>query len=400
MIPIGDSPNPRGTPWVTYSLIAINVAVFALISFPLSGQPVDPNNPLLREYLQVIVRGLPAGMGLEDILQRISAYDLFTFEFGFRPAAPSIFALLTSMFLHGGLLHLAGNMLFLWIYGDNVEHRLGRIRYLLAYLFTGIAATGLHAVLDLRSGLPTIGASGAISGVLGFYFVFFPRNKVRVLFLFFPFFVNVIQIPARIVLGIYLILDNILPFFVTRGMEGGGVAYGAHIGGFAAGLAIAWVLDRREMTARPKEYKRAVPDLKVLKRPGDEISDHVRLGEYEQAAGLYFALSPQVTRGLLSPEDSLMLGSWLADHGHAQAALTVFRRHIRDFPQGPGAAEAHLGAGYVQLNDFDEATSAYQHFLQALDQNPSPETASQARAGVEAVMKLQKFGARGRREPK
>ena len=201
MFPIGDSPNPPGTPWVTYGLIAANVLVYLVVSLPLSTQPVDPSHPLLAEYLQVVLRALPSGVSPQQVINQISAYDLVTYEFGFKPAQPNIVSLFTSMFLHAGLAHLGGNMLFLWIYGDNVEHRLGRFRYLIWYLVTGLCATALHSLLDLGSPLPTIGASGAISGVLGFYFIFFPHNTVKVFIFFFPFLVDVIRVPARIVLG-------------------------------------------------------------------------------------------------------------------------------------------------------------------------------------------------------
>ena len=141
-------------------------------------------------------------MALEALLQQVSAYDLVVFAYGFRPADLNLSALVTSMFLHGGFMHLAGNMLFLWIYGDNVEHRLGRWRYLAAYLGTGTLATLSHAVLNLDSALPMVGASGAISGVLGLYFIWFPRNRVRLWIMLFPFFMNVVYAPARLVLGV------------------------------------------------------------------------------------------------------------------------------------------------------------------------------------------------------
>ena len=141
-------------------------------------------------------------------------YDVFLLQWGYRPAEPSVLALLASMFLHGGWLHLLGNMLFLWIYGDNVEHRLGPLSFVLWYLITGVAATLFHAVFFFSSDVPLVGASGAISGVLGFYFVWFPKNTVRVWVFFFPFLMDVIEIPARIVLAIYVIVDNLLPVFL------------------------------------------------------------------------------------------------------------------------------------------------------------------------------------------
>ncbi|HUI27093.1 MAG TPA: rhomboid family intramembrane serine protease, partial [Candidatus Kryptonia bacterium] len=115
IIPLGDAPNPRGVPFVTYALIAANIAVYALISLPLTFTPVDLNDPMLAEYLRVITANLPRPTSVEEVLRQVSAYDLFIFRYGFRPAAPALVSLVTSLFLHGGFLHLAGNMLFLWI---------------------------------------------------------------------------------------------------------------------------------------------------------------------------------------------------------------------------------------------------------------------------------------------
>lgn len=182
-------------------------------------------------------------MPLLDVARRTTLYDLFVFEYGFRPAAMSAVTLFTSMFLHGSLMHLAGNMLFLWIYGNNVEHRLGPAGFLFWYLATGIAAAAFQTAFNLRSQIPMIGASGAISGVLGFYFIWFPRHTVRLFAFLFPFFVGTLYVPARVVLAIYLLVDNLLPFLVASGM--GGVAHGAHIGGFVAGVGVALMLHRR-----------------------------------------------------------------------------------------------------------------------------------------------------------
>ncbi|MFQ5668154.1 MAG: rhomboid family intramembrane serine protease [Candidatus Binatia bacterium] len=255
IIPLGDAPNPpRNVPLVTYALLAANVAVYVFVTLPLSMTPVDPRDPALAEYVRVIAKNLPPFVSFDAVLRHISAYDLLVFHYGFRPAAPHLSALFSSLFLHAGFLHLAGNMLFLWIYGDNVEYRLGKAPYLLAYVGTGIAATLFHAAFALGSQLPLIGASGAISGVLGFYFRWFPRNRVRLFVVLFPFFMDVFYLPARVVLGMFLIVDNLLPFLFTRGAGGSGVAYGAHIGGFIAGLAVAWLLDRTRRRRFPRYY--------------------------------------------------------------------------------------------------------------------------------------------------
>ncbi|HOU54099.1 MAG TPA: rhomboid family intramembrane serine protease [Myxococcota bacterium] len=236
-LPFGDAPNPRRfRPWVTWCLIALNVGIYLVVSLPLSFTEADPRDPLLREYLRLIARSLPPGISLREAMQQVSAYDLFVLRWGFKPAAPEVRDLIASLFLHGGLAHLAGNMLFLWIYGDNVEQRLGRLGYLAAYLGTGVLATVAFALFNRHSLMPLVGASGAISGVLGLYFVLFPRNVVKVFVFLFPFVMTTVLLPARLVLLGFLVLDNLLPVFL--GAESG-VAYGAHIGGFVAGWGIA-----------------------------------------------------------------------------------------------------------------------------------------------------------------
>lgn len=247
LLPISDHPNPRGVPWMTAALVAANVLVFALVTLPMAAQRPDPQDPLLYAYLRAIADTLPPGVALLDVARQTTLYDLFVFQFGFRPAAMSVLTLFTSMFLHGSLLHIAGNMLFLWIYGNNVEHRLGPVGFLAWYLLAGIAATAFQSAFNLGSQIPLIGASGAISGVLGFYFVWFPGHTVRMFAFLFPFFVGTLYVPARIVLAIYLLVDNLLPFLVATGA--GGIAHGAHIGGFVAGLAAALVMGRRKVNS-------------------------------------------------------------------------------------------------------------------------------------------------------
>lgn len=238
LLPIGDTPNPPNyTPWVNWLLIAVNVAVYLFISRPLTLRAINPHDPALLEYLYFIAPNLPRDLPLAYLLRQINSYDIFIFVHGYKAGAPQVSDLFYSLFLHGGFLHLAGNMLFLWIYGDNVEHRLGHLSYLLIYLLCGAAATLFYALFMGASMAPLVGASGAISGVLGLYFIFFPRNQVKVFLAFFPIFFNVVLLPSRLVLGFYLLVDNLLPFLITTRS---GVAHGAHIGGFLAGLLCAW----------------------------------------------------------------------------------------------------------------------------------------------------------------
>ncbi len=385
-LPLGDSPNPRGVPFVNYALIAINVAVYLLVALPLGSQQPGLEHPLLEGYVEYLIQQHGRGPLLRDLLGSISVYDLFVFEHGFRPVDPSPRDLLTSMFLHGSLAHLAGNMLFLWIYGDNVEFRLGRFGYLLAYLGTGAAATLFHMAFNLDSPVPMVGASGAISGTLGFYFLFFPRNKVRLFVALFPFWVDVILVPARWVLGFYLLIDNLLPF-LFQGAASGGVAYGAHIGGFLGGLAVAWVLDRRELRPRRRtSAPRGTPP---------SITAAWEAGEFSRAADLHLESDGLEEQGL-DPELCLGIGNWLAANGSPMEALTVFRRLLRRYPRGTVAARAHLQAGRVQLNLLGRPTAAWQHFLDVLDLEPYGESARIARQGIAAIESAQRsrFGRR------
>src|SRR4029077_16946169 len=318
----------------------------------------------------------------------ISAYDLVVFEWGFRPGSPRLVDLLTCMFLHAGFLHLFGNMLFLWIYGDNVEHRLGHVSYLFWYLATGVAATLFHMLGASGSQIPLVGASGAISGVLGFYFVWFPRNQVRLLWLLPPFVMQVFEVPARLGLAVFLVLENLLPYLIVSGDAG--VAHGAHIGCFLAGLAAAWLMDRFAIGARPAEFAES-PTVSLQQKPDwpGRIAAAIDQGRLEDAAVEYFDVPAHASAGILTPERSLALGRWLRDHGHHDAALVVMRRHLRDFPRGPGLAEAHVIAGDA-LMAMNQPTPAYQYYLGALDQRPDPATAAAARRGVAAIEALQK----------
>jgi len=390
-LPLGDEPNPRGVPIATYTLIGINVAIYLLVTLPMGALRPDLDDPVLAEYVQALMAQLGGRVSLDQLLAQVTAYDLVTFSYGYRPVDPSFLTLGTSMFLHGGFMHLAGNMLYLWIYGDNVEHRLGPGRFLIAYLGTGALATLSHAVTDLGSVLPMVGASGAISGVLGFYFIWFPRNRVRVWVMFFPFFMNMVYFPARFVLGVYLILDNLLPFLATRAVEGGGVAYGAHLGGFVAGLAYAWWSERQEVSHQPTEYETPAVSFDADPSSVRGIRQRIVEGSYEAAAPDYFQLSSARTTRLLMPEDSIQFANWLANNQHPDAALIVYQRHLRDYPLGPYSAEAHLGAGLVQLYARNQPTAAYQHLVMVLDAEPHPDTESHARSALDEIASRQKF---------
>jgi membrane associated rhomboid family serine protease len=157
---------------------------------------------------------------------------------------PASVTVLTSMFLHGGPVHIAGNMLYLWIFGNNVEDSMGRVRFIVFYLLCGVAAALSHALPHPGSPVPLIGASGAVSGVLGAYLLLFPRARVVTLF-FFGLFARMIEVPAMIVLGFWFVLQFLNALVSPAG--GGGVAWFAHLGGFVAGAVLIVLFKRREV---------------------------------------------------------------------------------------------------------------------------------------------------------
>ena len=383
-LPIGDLPNPKTTPFINYLLMGMNIVAFFLVTLPLSAARPDINDPLLVEYLRIFGGGGPYPVQL--IYERISAYDLMVFQYGFRPAEPSPVAIFTSLFLHANWMHLAGNMLFLYIFGDNVEHRLGPIRYLIAYLLAGLAATLFFSLFVPGSQVPLIGASGAISGVLGFYFFWFPRNQVKVFVFLFPIIMTTLLVPARIVLGFYLLIDNLLPFLMTSS-AGGGVAHGAHIGGFLAGGAMAYGMDRL-----PRLQKRTKPSRgeRAAERPSgggvaESIIRAVDADDLDSAAEHYFWLEGRSERSHLPTAKLLAIGEYLLQHGAPEQALTVFRRLIAERPGDAQLDRAYLGAGKALLSKARHDTSAWHYFLAAIDLARSPELAEEARSYLRRI---------------
>jgi membrane associated rhomboid family serine protease len=164
----------------------------------------------------------------------LTNFDAIISRYGFVPAQATLLTLFTSMFLHGGLDHIFGNMWYLWIFGDNVEDRFGRIRYILFYLASGLAAAGVHWLTDPRSTVPTIGASGAISGVLGAYVVMFPKARVHTLG---PAYTHV-MLPAFALIGFWFVLQLIFGMVSLVGGYASGIAFWAHVGGFVFGAGV------------------------------------------------------------------------------------------------------------------------------------------------------------------
>jgi len=391
VLPLGDEPNPPGTPLLTYALILVNCAAYVLITLPLGFERPEWADPRVQEYLRAWVESLGEPVSRGDVAAmylQITGYDLFVYRWGFRAAEPGLATLFTAMFLHAGFLHLLGNMLFLWICGDNVEHRLGRAPFLAAYVGAGIAATAFQTLLSGRTDAPLLGSSGAIFGLAGLYFVWFPRNRVRLWVMVFPFFMNVVRLSARAVLAFFVLVQNLLPFLVSAGAGVGGDAYGAHLGGFLVGLLAAWVVNRRLQSARSAPAGTAPDAAPPL--PGT-IAALVEDGDFENAARRYVQLSSAETRGLLGERHSMMLGTWMAAGGHPHAALALFERHVRDHPVSSTAAAAHLAAGQLQLRTFADPAAAEQHLLEALALDPDPETAAEIRRGLAEAAAVDKF---------
>jgi membrane associated rhomboid family serine protease len=237
MIPLRDDNPTNIVPVMTVGLIALNVLVFLYqISLGPGGAEV-----FIYQF-----GAIPAVIfGSQSLPSELVAI----------PASLSVF---TSMFLHGGFLHLIGNMLYLWIFGNNVEDAMGHGRFILFYLLTGVAASMAHFFTDLNSEIPTIGASGAISGILGAYILLYPRAQVLVL-IFLGFFIRVMYVPAGLALGFYFLLQ-ILRGTLTFGQGGGGVAWFAHIGGFVAGLLLVGLFKQSSVRFfnRPHYHARRV----------------------------------------------------------------------------------------------------------------------------------------------
>ena len=389
-LPIGDSPNPeRFTPYMTWGLIALNVAIYLLICLPLGNQPPESTNPLLRDYIDMLLAQGISPEYVRAILAQTSLNDLLLFKYGYKPASPDVVSLFSSLFLHGGFMHLAGNMLFLYIYGDNVEHQLGRLRFVLMYLLTGVIATLSFALLAGNSMTPLVGASGAISGVLGFYFYMFPKNKVKVFIILLPIFINVVKIPARIVLGIYVLLDNLLPILVQAG---GNVAYGAHLGGFFGGLGIAvageyfgWGAPFRKKTignfrvagmGRAKSGGAATTILAQI-REAHRKGDIETMAEALKHAGANdFAA--------MTVEEMIGMAKSIEDYGFPVPANKLLKIAISTHKNSPQLPEVYYELGRIRFRQ-GFPTAAYQHLLTALEHYPSTVTEEKIRKLLQKI---------------
>jgi len=224
MLPIRDEIRVHRFPFVNYSLIALNIIVFIIELM------AGPNLEAALYEIALIPANVTAGFDLGDLK-----------------------AIFTSMFLHAGLSHLLGNMLYLWIFGDNVEDRLGHFWYLVFYLAGGIVAAFAHVALNPNSVIPTVGASGAIAAVLGAYLILFPQDKVLT-FVPIGFFLRLTLLPASLLLGFWFVLQ-LFNGLLTLGLaDMGGTAFWAHIGGFVFGVLIGWLINKEHLGQPVKRW--------------------------------------------------------------------------------------------------------------------------------------------------
>jgi len=256
MIPIRDNIPSRTTPVVNYLIIAVcALAFFAQLSEQPSGgslierygmvpkRVVHPNESV--ETVEVQYRRVRTPYG-DAVRERRVTRELAA------SAVPPILTLLTCLFLHGGWMHFLGNMWFLYIFGDNVEDRFGHTGYLLFYLAAGVVASLAHLATNLGSAVPTIGASGAIAGVMGAYFLLYPRAKVLTIV---PIFILIytVVLPAPLFLGVWFLIQFFQGVATISTLQATGVAWWAHIGGFLAGVALAWELREHHKLRPPVE---------------------------------------------------------------------------------------------------------------------------------------------------
>ncbi len=367
MIPIGDDAPRRKPAFITWSLIVVNVVVFLAC---LSG----------------------GADGFKDTLN----------TWGLTPAHLSPVTLLTSMFLHAGFLHIIGNMLYLGIFGDNVEDVFGHVWFLIFYLAMGVAAGLGHYAFNVDSTLPTVGASGAISGVLGAYAFLFPRSRVRVIFWWY-WYVRIFRIGAGWMLGFYFVLQLIFAFVVGGASN---VAYWAHIGGFLAGIAVTTLVVALKFITipRPADAGRTSPQMRLvdefISRRGPRVPD-VNVKVYGDGAGGYKVVSAGVANAVgKSADPAERISAILAAVSSGNIAGAVEAAHLeiglpKKFAASPGALTRVADAFYRE-KVYPIAFQVYSAFLDraSIDDARIPEV--EFRAGIIAARYLGDFAAAAR----
>ncbi len=405
-IPIGDDNPSARTPVVTYGLIGANAFVFLIANI----------------FGSHSFGGLPNRIAL---------------EYGLVPNDVVWYTFLTSMFLHGNLMHILGNMLFLWIAGDNVEDKIGHLPFLGFYLVSGLFADGAYMVFTGgASGAPLIGASGAIAGVLGAYMVLFPKARIRIFYWIF-FIFGVLRIESRWFLGFW-IAENLFNWLVLTSGHITGVAYAAHVGGFAVGVGVAVLAKKRLLEStrvtRADEHTgfaprgatrrqsqsspgrtspaRPVPptiNVKPTRPSGSEyVSPRAKTHrDGEGFFGIEEAIAENVKEGRVDAaidryEDYLRmrhakpLPGWaqieisaeMFRKGDFEASLKAYRRYLAHYPGGPDAAEAKFRLGVILSRHRNEYFRAREYLLQATMEHPNPEIVAYARKELQRIQPL------------
>jgi membrane associated rhomboid family serine protease len=248
VIPLADDNPTRTKPYVVYVLIILNILVFTYDRLGAVGDIGRLWNwsliPQFALFGTPVTRTLPV---IVDGIQRIA-------EITYTGLHPRWLTIFSSMFMHGSLVHIGGNMLYLWIFGNNIEDSLGHAKFILFYLAAGLVAASAQMFANVHSAVPMVGASGAIAGVLGAYLILYPRQDVRTL-VFLGFFWTFIDVPALFVLGIWFV-TQLMGLAGSGGMVGGGVAYWAHVGGFIAGVVLITLFGGRRLKSGGRYYRR------------------------------------------------------------------------------------------------------------------------------------------------
>jgi membrane associated rhomboid family serine protease len=239
VIPYRDENPTTLPPIVTVGIIALNVIAWLFIEGAGAGRAVDAAVCNYGLIPGEILQRVPPGSGVEMAPGVVCAVD----------PSPQYWTVLTSMFMHGGWMHLIGNMVFFWVFGNNIEDAMGHVRFALFYIMCGVAAAATQVLVTPSSTVPMVGASGAISGILGAYLLLYPRVRVHAV-VFLGFYVTSIAIPAFVMLGYWIVLQLLSSLSSLGARQTGGTAFFAHIGGFAAGLVLIRLFARREYLER------------------------------------------------------------------------------------------------------------------------------------------------------
>ncbi|MCW8132080.1 MAG: rhomboid family intramembrane serine protease [Planctomycetota bacterium] len=384
-LPISDeAPRDPGTPWITRFLIFLNLAVWISVN---------------------VAQAAPDAVGVIP--------DEIALKWGFVPAHADFASALSSMFLHANLLHLVGNLWFLYLFGDNVELRMGNAAYLACYLLSGLGGTFLHWVFFANSQVPAIGASGAIYGVMGMYFYLFPYNRVRFMY-FFIFFLGTVYVSALFAIGYFFLTEAMMGYLsAAKGMESG-VGHFAHAGGFVVGFAaaqaltawglvrddgwtiVSWLRGRRRDYRPPAEHPSVAANGRTYVEPEPASADLllalVRAERMEEARRVWRREAFDDHGLVLPAREMLALALFLDKSGDATSAKDAYERIIAAYPgQQPYEAEAHLALAGMMLSEYrstgqaDDMEYIVGHLRKAIDQHPIPARREIAQRWLDAV---------------